>query len=230
MKIIRDSERNYVLCSLSALSKFLGCYKLFKELRESYGISWSKGDKDQLIIKRILRRNNSQQLEDWIRRVIEKRSELKAFIDLLLTCGVRCNEALAANNLIIHLSNKGKLEEYYHNQILEHYKYPEIFIRKTKKLFLSFCPKEVIENVTKSEELTHYAVKMRLQRKGIPLRFGDVREYWASKMTKYLSQPEIDFLQGRVSASVFMTNYFNPMLIDDLKQRCLKGINDLLSY
>lgn len=42
------------------------------------------------------------------------------------------------------------------------------------------------------------------------MRFGDVREVWASVMPKHLRQPEIDFLQGRVSTSVFMRNYFNP--------------------
>jgi hypothetical protein len=46
-------------------------------------------------------------------------------------------------------------------------------------------------------------------------------------MTKYLTQPEIDFLQGRISASVFMRNYFNPALIGDLKERVFKGLESL---
>ena len=46
-------------------------------------------------------------------------------------------------------------------------------------------------------------------------------------MTKYLNPAEIDFLQGRVSASVFMRNYFNPALIEDLKERVFKGISEL---
>ncbi|MDH5459542.1 MAG: hypothetical protein OEY95_06335 [Candidatus Bathyarchaeota archaeon] len=46
-------------------------------------------------------------------------------------------------------------------------------------------------------------------------------------MAKWLSQPEIDFLQGRVSASVFMRNYFNPALIGDLKERVFKAIEEI---
>jgi len=46
-------------------------------------------------------------------------------------------------------------------------------------------------------------------------------------MTKGLSQPEIDFLQGRVSANVFMRNYFNPALIGDLKERVFEAIGKL---
>jgi len=37
-------------------------------------------------------------------------------------------------------------------------------------------------------------------------------------MTKYLKESEINFLHGRVSASIFMQNYFNPAWISDLKE------------
>jgi intergrase/recombinase len=69
---------------------------------------------------------------------------------------------------------------------------------------------------------------MRLQRRKIPLKFSDIREYWASKMTKHLSQPEIDFIQSRISTNVFMRNYFNPNLISDLKERTLKGYKKMI--
>jgi len=65
-------------------------------------------------------------------------------------------------------------------------------------------------------------------KKKLPLRFGDIREYWATYMTRHLKEAEIDFLQGRISSSIFMRNYFNPALISDLKQRTFKGITELL--
>ena len=46
-----------------------------------------------------------------------------------------------------------------------------------------------------------------------------MREAHATFMTKYLRPSEIDFLHGRVSSSIFMRNYFNPALINDLKER-----------
>ena len=48
-------------------------------------------------------------------------------------------------------------------------------------------------------------------------------------MTKFLNPAEIDFLQGRIGASVFMRNYFNPALIENLQDRTFKGIYELLS-
>lgn len=38
--------------ALAALSEFLGIHKQFKDPRESYGLDWSKGDSDKLIIDR----------------------------------------------------------------------------------------------------------------------------------------------------------------------------------
>jgi hypothetical protein len=46
-------------------------------------------------------------------------------------------------------------------------------------------------------------------------------------MTKWLNPAEIDFLQGRISGSIFMRNYFNPVLLTDLKDRIFKGLDQL---
>jgi len=47
-------------------------------------------------------------------------------------------------------------------------------------------------------------------------------------LIKYLRQPEIDFIHGRGSTSVFMRNYFNPAWISDLKERTLKAAEEIL--
>jgi len=70
----------------------------------------------------------------------------------------------------------------------------------------------------------------KLKRQGFNLRFGDIRENYATFMTRWLNPPEIDFLQGRVSASVFMSNYFNPALIGDLRERIFQGIKEIADF
>jgi len=42
-----------------------------------------------------------------------------------------------------------------------------------------------------------------------------------------LSESEINFLHGRIGASVFMQNYFNPAWISDLKERVFNGIKKI---
>jgi len=227
--MFNGSKKNHLMCSLTALSKFLGIYKQFKELREGYGIKWGKGNTDILIINRLLKRDNSDDIEDWIRQTKSRIPKISRFLDLLIASGMRYSEALISYNLILNLTKIDKLNEYYVDNYLEHFRYSKQFIRRTKKVFISIVPNDVIKEISKSENLTYYAIKMRLQRRKIPLRFSDIREYWASKMTRYLSQPEIDFLMGHVSANVFMANYFNPKLINDLKERALEGVSELIS-
>jgi intergrase/recombinase len=111
--------------------------------------------------------------------------------------------------------------------VLEHYKFKETFIRGNKKVFISFLPREVIENVARQEGFTQSQIDNAFEDVGLKMRFSDVREYFATYMTKHLNPAEIDFLQGRVSGSVFMRNYFNPALIGDLKERVFKGIQEI---
>ncbi|MEM2163674.1 MAG: hypothetical protein QXR62_04540, partial [Candidatus Bathyarchaeia archaeon] len=41
LKTFSNYKRSHVLKALAALSKFLGLYKEFRDLREAYGIKWS---------------------------------------------------------------------------------------------------------------------------------------------------------------------------------------------
>ena len=69
---------------------------------------------------------------------------------------------------------------------------------------------------------------MAVKRMGLKQRFSDLRELHGSILTRYLSESEINFLHGRIGASVFMQNYFNIAWINDLKERLFKGIREIL--
>jgi len=143
---------------------------------------------------------------------------------------IQFSETLYAYNLIVELDQKGKLNEYYNaeQETLEHFRYREPFLRCTKKAFISIVSKEMVERVARTEKtLTFDSIRQKIKRKGLKARFSDIRELWASYMVKHLSQPEIDFLQGRISATVFMRNYFNPTWVSDLKERTIKGVKEM---
>ena len=71
------------------------------------------------------------------------------------------------------------------------------------------------------------AIQARVKKAGLKLRFSDIREAHASFMTKYLKQPEIDFIHGRVTTNIFMANYFNPALICDLKEGVFNAVKEI---
>jgi len=212
--------------ALSALAKFLGLYGEFKDLIKNYGLKWNSGNVDDLIISRLTKANENDDILKWIGRIKDKLPKLDVFLDFVLASGSRYEESVKAYNLIIDLARKKRLNEYYNveAEALEHFRFKQHFILRTKKVFISLIPKTSIQKISKQDKLTCTQINKQIQRNGFKLRFGDVREFYATYMTKWLAQPEIDFLQGRVSANVFMRNYFNPALIDDLKERVYRAI------
>jgi len=220
-------KRRMVLASLSNLAKFLGLYEQWRSVVRRYGIKWMEVDvKDKRMIDRLTKVVDADDVYNWIKQCKTEAPELTDFLDLMALTGMRLEEAVNSYNLIIDLAGKGKLGDYYNGEkeILEHYKFKELFLRKGKKVFVSFVPKELVERIADNEPL---ASRHSIGKKVSKARFSDLREAHASILTRHLSQPEIDFLHGRVSANVFMQNYFNPKLIGDLKDRIFKAMAEI---
>ena len=226
---LKDSVRKSVMASLSNLGKYLGIYKEWKTLVENYGLKWSEGKTEDFIISRMTNTEKNGDVIEWIRTVKLQIPKLNTFIDFMFVSGLRFREAINSYNLVVDLAKEGRLSEYYNAEgsVLEHFKFKKLFIRRSKKVFISFIPKGHIERISKQERFTGCQINNWIKRAGFKSRFSDIREYYATYMTKLLRQPEIDFLQGRVSANVFMRNYFNPALIGDLKDRVFKAITEL---
>jgi len=232
LKLLSASKKAKAMKALSSLSKYLGIYERFRTLVRNYGLKWNDRSTDDLIIARLIRNQDPNKLYGWIVRVKQTFPQFRAFMDFAVSVGLRFGETLHAYNLIIELDRKGELNRYYNaeNEILEHFRFKNLFLRRTKKAFISFVSREMVETVARTQNtLTYDTITKRLKRRGFKMRFSDLRELWASFMVKHLAQPEIDFLQGRISASVFMLNYFNPTWISDLKERTLKGVEELLN-
>jgi hypothetical protein len=225
-------KRVHVLKSLAALSKFLGVHDEFIMLVKKYGLKWS-AHTDDLIIKRFTKSVNPDEVFEWVRNVKQRFSDLADFMDFMAFSGLRFVEAVNAYNLIIKLSREGRLGEYYDSEreILEHFKFKHLFLRRSKKAFITFMPKEVVDRIRFNEPLSADGVQTKVKRY-CGLRFGDIREVHGTLLVRYLREVEIDFLHGRISTTVFMRNYFNPAWISDLKQRvfsCLREIQSKIS-
>ncbi len=231
LKSFSDGKRASVMKALCALSKFLGMHEEFKALVKNYGLKWRGRSSDDIIIDRLTKNVDSKELFKWVSDAKERIPELKVFLDFMAATGLRLIEAVESYNLIIKLSKEGRLNSYYNDerQVLEHFRFREIFIRNSKKVFITFIPSEVVQRIADAEPVNYDRVQSLAEWHLKKLRFADLRELYASCSVKHLKQVEIDFLQGRVSASVFMRNYFNPTWISDLKKRALKNANELLA-
>jgi len=230
LKVLTDDKRGHILKALSVLAKYLGIYQQFKQLVTDYGLKWSGKAKDKLMLERLTRVEDPNEIYGWVKNVKSMLPQLAEFMDLIAFTGMRLVEAVKSYNLIIQLAREGKLSDYYDADLnaLQHYKFSDLFIRRTKKAFVSFVPKELIDRIANENKISSpNAVLKTLQRYGMHCRFGDIREAHGSILTKHLSRSEIDFLHGRIGTSVFMQHYFNPALIADLKERVSKCIKEI---
>ena len=112
-------------------------------------------------------------------------------------------------------------------ETLEHFRFKELFLRKAKNAFISFVPKSIINEITKSTPVTYESIRKRLQRKHINIRFMELRNHFATFMVRHgLIREEADLLQGRIPANVFIRHYWTPSF-DELKDRTLVALKEL---
>ena len=223
------NKKRHVLAALANLSRFLGCYEYYRSLIRNYGLKWESAKTEDLILARLAKTETDGSVFEWIKMLQTNLPHFRTFLEFHAISGLRFVEALSSYNLIIELAETQRLNQYYNaeKENLEHFRFKKMFLRRNKKVFISFIPKGMIDEISKSERITFDQIRNQVKRRGIKPRFSDVRELFATFATRYLSVPEIDFLQGRVSASVFMRHYFNAAVLTDLKSRAFQCVNAL---
>jgi len=83
------------------------------------------------------------------------------------------NSSLSAREL-----SKGNwLSDYYDSElnVLMHFKYPELFLRRTKNCYISFVPQNLVNDIATSQEVTYAMIRKRLNRQGLEVRINELR-------------------------------------------------------
>ena len=224
---LTKAKRKNVLSSLVNLSKFLGIYEQFKGRMKNYGVKWaSRKSLDSVV--RILEAKDD--VLDWAKAATTGLDgKYATFVKFAVVSGIRKTEAINAFNQVVMLQGNGKLGDYYNAdlQSLEHFKFPEKFIRDTKNVFFSFVPDSLIKQVLACDRISHTTLKRKLKKHGLDLRFDELRDYWATFLVHNgVIQQEVDLLQGRIGRSIFMRHYFSPS-IKELRDRVLRAVASL---
>jgi intergrase/recombinase len=143
--------------------------------------------------------------------------------------GLRPSEMVESVKLINRLVVSDEPTRRYYNperQALEHFRFPDIFLRQTKKAYISFVTPEMLSIVEILHDIpSQNAITHACQRRHIKMDMHLTRKIFASHLRQEGIQPEIvDLLQGRVSQSVLTRHYLVPQrtlsaeVLDALKQ------------
>jgi intergrase/recombinase len=118
-----------------------------------------------------------------------------------LFTGLRPSEILESVRLI---NNNQTFPVYYNAEqmTLQHYKFPDIFLRHTKKAFVSFLLPKIVHNmkfhISSSHKIPSYsAIRHACNRKGITCDLRFCRKVYGSWLHQSgIASENIDFLQG----------------------------------
>ncbi len=214
---------------LASLSKFTGRHDSWKQTMKKYNLLWSTGDNSLSIFNKIVNETSYTDMLKWIKDVIAEVSGPLANLLVFNTLtGLRPIEASKCINLI-HFD----LKSYWNIEkgILEHYKFPSEFIRRTKKVFISVVDKPLIKLANYCPvNMSYNALKLMLKRKGLNMNMYYCRKIFATFLRNEGIEPEIiDLLQGRIPNSVFVRHYYRPdsSKFDVIREKLVK-LHDLI--
>ena len=122
-------QRRHAMESLTCLSKYLGCYDRWQEIRKRYSLKWSNGNESLATLQRFF--NQETSLDHMIQTVKEMMRVLPRQMALVirhaLLTGLRPSEACESVRLLLLCLSQHSGESYYYNpgrQMLQHYLYP----------------------------------------------------------------------------------------------------------
>lgn len=111
--------------------------------------------------------------------------------------------------------------------MLQHFRFPEMFLRKSKNAYISFVTPRLLDLILETKPRIKYsAIDTKIGREGFNTQTKQLRKLFATKLRTALPQELVDLLQGRVSQTVFMKFYYRPLL-EDARNKTLTSLQTL---
>jgi hypothetical protein len=227
---IPPNKRIHVMKALSSLARFTGKLDAWLAIRQQYGLQWSTGTEKLDAFTRFF--DSSKDLDTMIGWLRQARASLPPrYSSFLLFCtltGLRASECLEAVRLI----NSEHVRQYHNPQqkILQHYRFPGLFIRRTKAVYISVVNDEIIARAMAIGKIpTLNGLKMAIRHSCLSMQVKYCRKIFASWLHKCgISDSLIDMLQGRIGKNIFLKHYLTPSA--NYKSQVLQALMQLQQH
>ncbi len=220
-----NTKRRHIMEALVCLSKYQGTYNTWKEIKEKYQLKWTSPDGLEVFQSIFDNEKNYSSMLSWLKNAIAQIPKPYANILIYNTLtGLRPAEACHSIELI-----QKDLQVYLKQDkmILEHYRYPAIYIRNSKKAFISIVDHNIIKIALEAVNCGYNALRNYLVRRKLGMNMSYCRKIFATYLrTKGIEQETIDLLQGRIPKSVFARHFFRPDF-ENIQKEIRKYLNAL---
>jgi intergrase/recombinase len=223
-----EQKRLNVMKSLRLLSKYLGCYDNWQEMRRRYNLKWTAGNESLHAMQMFFNPDLSldvmlQQIRLMAQKLPPPTGQIVKFGVLV---GLRPSEVVESVKLIN--DKEGAFAKYYDSETmtLSHFKFKQ-FLRTTKKAWISFTTREMLEIVDQINDSPSYnAIRLACRKRGINCDMRFCRKIHATHLHQSgIPVGIIDALQGRTPANIFAKHYYRPSL--NYRQKVLDALNEL---
>jgi intergrase/recombinase len=149
---------------------------------------------------------------DWVRKAIDQYPRFSNILNFGVLTGLRPVETVESFNLALDTeSRKSYLSA--DKKLSEHFRFPTIFLRKTKKAFISVVNEDILNVIENHghEVLNYDKIRLTFERNGQKFYMSYCRKIFATYLRNEGIESEIiDLLQERISSSVFVRHYYRP--------------------
>jgi intergrase/recombinase len=228
LELLGNWSRTHAIKALIMLSKYLGQYTEFKARLQQHGIKMYRTNGLTAFL-RILNANNKDTLQ-WLNQTMPYlRDNEQVFAKFLKLSGLRVSEAITSFNLCIELFKENKLNGYYDASlnVLCHFKYPKLFIRRSKACYITFIKPKLLSEICNSQPVTYASIRKKLERSKIPMRFNELRDIFGTHLVNNgILEIEQNLCCGRIPVSIFIRHYWSPKL-KELGKRVFRALESL---
>jgi hypothetical protein len=189
--LLNQSKRLHVMKAIATLSKFLGQYDRWQLIRNRYNLKWTEENNFNFATAPTNLNLNTMIL--WLKEAYQKIPTSYGNILLFNTLtGLRPQETIDCIKLL-----KAGAPNYLNNNTLQHYKHPDIFIRRTKKAYISIINVKILELANSCGNHTYEAIRLYLNHRSISMNMAYCRKIYATYLrSKGVESEIIDILQG----------------------------------
>ena len=217
------------MSSLANLSKYLGVYDQWRALIKKYDLKWGSRSSLETFIS--ILNTNIEDIKKWLIAVVKGLPKEYATVEVFLALtGLRPTEGINALNLIDSLLETNRLDNYLNEELLmlEHFRYPKIFLRGCKNAYLSFITESLLDLILDIKPRIKYAtLDTRINRLGFSNKTKYLRKLYATILRNNgIPSEVIDILQGRISSSIFLRFYYKPFL-KEIREKVMVAIEPL---
>ncbi|HET6589370.1 MAG TPA: integrase [Candidatus Nitrosocosmicus sp.] len=228
LQLLTQEKRIHVMKALSSLSKFQGIHDEWKKLIEKFDLKWTNSNYTNNTFFKIFNpeavdmNKMIQWLKDTVRQLPDKYSNILLFATLT---GLRPSECWHSIRLI-----QNDKDHYVSKDKLLHYQYSDIFLRRTKKVFISLVSEQIIRIAEEADIKKPYPQLCKIFRsKNLSMNMYYCRKIFATYLRDNGIEPEIiDLLQGRIPKSMFLRHYYRPDINEIITKRIRPVLDKLI--